>query len=552
MKFLDYKYKKIIYILCAAAFMMIEFVRNNTNGDGWAVGNNYIGLVVLVMILLNCNLKEGCIRLYIAETAAAFGAIAFIIVYGSLNPGIYFTAKIVAIALNVWWIVVIASHYVCLIVKKYKPGKELIKDLKDKIRRNPLSFAEIVLCLLSVIWVLVGNSGVFWPVWFFFMFGLFYATRLSSVDISVMTDGLATGTVWSFLALEFGFMPFRPYDDVRYVGFMCNSNCFAILIEIVSLMTLVKILQFLGSGQKGKKRTPGIIFYSAVECFLSLLIFMTGCRTVWVIHFLIIAIYFIGILIFRCKFKAKKVLLSLAGGIIFTALMLYPTYLVIRYVPTIHPHPIWFNGEYSEAKVHSFDPADSEKFVSFEELMDNNLGRLAEMFKFAEKSSSLTIMVHAKDSETEEVSVPYTVYSDSLPWSVNIRLNYFKAYISKFNLLGNNYKNDTFFVDMEDGDKIQIYHAQNLWIQMIYQFGIPFGIMMFAVFMIQFVKAFRILFKGRDFYSVLPALLYIVYFIYGLVELTWLPGYLLFTFIFLIQHPDFKEHIAKQFANLES
>lgn len=592
MNFISYKYKKIIYFLCAFAFMIIEFIRNNTNGDGWAVGNNYTGLVVFAVILLNCNLKDGCLKMYIAETGIAAAAIIFFGIYEVINPEILFTAKVISVVVNVWWIAVILSHYLYLFwIKKASDISALtvIKNrLRDSMKKNPLSFIELILCILSVIWVLIGRSGYFWPVWFFMMFGLFYMTPLGREDISAMVEGLAKGTVWSFLILEFGLMPFRPYDVVRYTGFVCNSNNFAILLEVVSVLNLVVILQAVLSKCKKVNITKEtgltkkldktvkveifrIVFYSMVLCFLSVLIFMTGCRTVWGIHFIIVALFFAGILIVKFRISVKKVLIALAGGIVFTAVILYPTYLVIRYVPTIHPHPIWFSGEYSEAKVHSYDPADSEKYVSFEEMMDSNLGRIGEMFRFMDKSGTLSIITSAEEIQPEEsesqtlqdqaeeiqagqdrteeiqaeqIRLPYVVYNASLPVSINVRLNYYKIYFDKFNLLGNNSGKYSFILcniyGQEGCDEV-IYHSQNLWIQLIYQFGIPFGIMMFAVFIIQLVRAFGIMIKGKDFCSILPAFIYVVYAIYGLVEVTWLPGFLILTMFFLVQHPDFGE-----------
>lgn len=55
------------------------------------------------------------------------------------------------------------------------------------------------------------------------------------------------------------------------------------------------------------------------------------------------------------------------------------TYLAVRYIPTIHPHVLFYFQEgYSEDRVHSWDPRNSEKFISFEEMIQTALGRFKE------------------------------------------------------------------------------------------------------------------------------------------------------------------------------
>lgn len=53
------------------------------------------------------------------------------------------------------------------------------------------------------------------------------------------------------------------------------------------------------------------------------------------------------------------------------------TFLAVRYIPTIHPHVLFYFQEgYSEQRVHSWDERDSEKFVSFEQLLQSIFGKL--------------------------------------------------------------------------------------------------------------------------------------------------------------------------------
>ena len=60
-------------------------------------------------------------------------------------------------------------------------------------------------------------------------------------------------------------------------------------------------------------------------------------------------------------FFTKGVLLFL----VFIAMFL-PVYGCARYIPALRHHPIWYD-DYSEEKVHSWDPIDSEKYTSLDE-----------------------------------------------------------------------------------------------------------------------------------------------------------------------------------------
>lgn len=50
-----------------------------------------------------------------------------------------------------------------------------------------------------------------------------------------------------------------------------------------------------------------------------------------------------------------------------------------RYLPAVFHHPVWFWGEWSEDKVHSWDPWNSEKYVDIDELLETAVGRTTEI-----------------------------------------------------------------------------------------------------------------------------------------------------------------------------
>lgn len=61
--------------------------------------------------------------------------------------------------------------------------------------------------------------------------------------------------------------------------------------------------------------------------------------------------------------------------------LLFPVvYGCVRYLPTVLHHPVWFEGEYHEDySVHSYDPWNSDRYISFEEALENNVGRILQI-----------------------------------------------------------------------------------------------------------------------------------------------------------------------------
>lgn len=55
------------------------------------------------------------------------------------------------------------------------------------------------------------------------------------------------------------------------------------------------------------------------------------------------------------------------------------TFGMTRYLPPVFHHPVWFWGEWSEEKVHSWDAWNSEKYVNVDEVITTALGRTTEI-----------------------------------------------------------------------------------------------------------------------------------------------------------------------------
>lgn len=508
--------KKLLFFILAVGLNLIEFFRNTVNFDIFSVTNNLTGLVILLYILSQNKIKKYIGMPSLCITIAAVVACFFSRQMRDAWFTTCITRQIISAIFNAWWIAII--------------GFERLKNLISALSKKK---ADVRIDVLFVIWAVAGiwtvfsRSETFWPVWFLGMFSLFYTTVFSEEDWYDMQNALVTGSIFSYVAFEVMFLPFRPYDIPRYSGVFSNPNNFACYTVIIYLFVLVKMHML----HTQRKHILLKILYSVIGIVLLDISFMTGCRTVWIIEILLTISWLAFVVVGKWKMKIWKTLLFPVAMLAASVILLFPTYAAIRYVPTIHPHPIWFFGEYSDARVTSMDPKDSEKYVEFDEMLDENLGRVGEMIGGLFAKSPFVMVAQAE--ETVHVETAQTI--SWLPRSLFLRYKYAMTYASRFNLLGHN-QNEIRF---KDDDGVLIWHSQNYWIQISYMYGLPFGILMLAAFVINFIRSIKT-FRSEDKkgINILPLMFMMLYFVYGLMEITWITGYIMLTLAYLLPHPQ--------------
>lgn len=208
-------------------------------------------------------------------------------------------------------------------------------------------------------------------------------------------------------------------------------------------------------------------------------------------------------------------------------IMLPVVYGCIRYLPTIMHHPIWFEGEYVEGKsVCSFDPWDSPKYISFDEALDDSIGRIIKAFGIKYTSFARTfndigaIKVQAAELG-EPGSSPDNIFmldnvdpeSGDQMWARKVIYAYYWQHL---NLQGHTTENQGFYT---------IYgrfygHAHNIFLQMACDYGIPAGILFIGIYLYSIICALRA--KNQDGY--MSAAFLIAVLCFGLLEMVLTPG----------------------------
>ena len=560
------KYRRIWFIVLFMALNLIEWLKATQTGDIWKVAVNVAGLVVMTLVMSAYPVKELCCGFSKVYTIICLAVIVGIYGYWWMNPGKFVVWQYLTAVMNIWLIGIM----LWVLWRRAAAGR---------LKKPKWDILSTLWVLLTIVMVL-SKSGRVWPVWFFLIYGIFYLTEYSEEDKDALVEGMVNGTIISFFIMQIYAYGFRPYDEVRYKGPLSNCNMTALYYLIVYCMILAK-LHFLTLQKSGKIRK---LFWMVMAGGLLCFQFMTLCRTAWLSAIAVTFAY--GILIVKGIWKdslpkvlGKAVLLGVITVAVFP--IVFGT---VRWLPTILHHPIWYEGEWSEEKVHSFDPADSDKYVTLEEFLDTALGRFLQILEKPaavdgqamqdaagqgeagqgeagqgeagqgeagqETAEESLVTEEETDDPGEELFMPdgyvrasAEAIGDEVPildyskdWtSSDIRVAIFKAYWKDLNWRGHSEKEGYYLIT----PKYRCWHAQNLWLQIAYYYGIPAGILLVVLTVVMIYYYISRCHKGKldQKYGVLPLLFVILYFTFGLMEVVWNPGQLVFVLIFLVQHP---------------
>lgn len=505
--------QKTIYILCFMALNLIDLLRTTQNGDIWQTAANCTGLAVMILIAGAYPIKTFLsVFSYIWTGICACAAVAAALQDGDVVLGMYKWIFVTAV-LNVWWLLL---FYKCLVIPKIKAGKAL-------------SWINIlgVIWLLLTVFMTFNVSGRFWQLWYLAMFALFYATGYSEDAGSSLVEAMVDGTILSFFAIQIYAYGFRPYDRIRYAGAYLNYNSASLYYLIVYVMVLFK-LHLLEIKKAGKwRKLFFMIGASGLLCFM----FLTMGRTSWVTAFLVTLLY--GVLIIRKRWQKKWGAVAARGAALCVgAAILFPlVFGTVRWLPTILHHPIWYEGEYSPGKVHSYDPANSPKYTELDEFLDSVFSRIWNTFRL---SMNNPFVLKAQAAELQYDAELELAGPEGMDQALRERITFYKAYLENLSWLGHSSAEGHYRLE---GSDYFSWHAQNVWIQMAYYYGIPAGVcfLVLSVIMILFYAK-----KSRNQdspYAAFPLFICVVFFVYGLMEDNWEVGQYSLFLLFFVQHP---------------
>ena len=606
--------KEILYLFCFLGFNLIEWLRGTQPGNIWMIAENCTGFLVFFLILSAIPKEEW--KKPLAAVLAGAGLIASIVVailwYRSGRS--FLLWKYITAVWNVVWMAWVGAIYLGQLRKKERKLKQ----------PGPLG----VLWLGFTVLMLFSGSDLVWGVWYFGMFGLFFLTEYTKEDREALVKGMVNGTLIATFLMQAFAWGLRPFDEVRYKGAYDNCNVQALYYLIVYGMLILKLhfgqkerllftqrtLQAAVNGEKSSKkkfRWIQLLWFICAGAVISQ-IFLTQSRTAVLCVVLLTLVYGVDVWLSGVGAGSRQNMVgagravgSMAAICVCTIVLLFPVYLADRWLPVILHHPIWFEGEWSEDKVHSFDPADSDKYVSFQEIIQTATGRFGTGGSVREvegpdesKIQESKLLEEAQNQKTEELGktengemmLPQepdiqetgqeereassqesiepentaennteaeydTALSEEEPgeqeqieesapgddnWSSGrIRIEIWKKYLQNLKIRGHKQREGYFQIT----PSYHAWHAQNLWIQCLYYFGIPAGILWLILSIaLPCADIKRYLKKGAcRKYGLVPIVFIILFLGFGTLEVVWNPGQLILCLAYLVHHPMFDE-----------
>lgn len=505
-KIKNISWKTVLYTLIFGFVCVIsQRVHTAPIPGGWKESfRDMLGFAIAALIWLHYS-KEDIIRYRKYHTLwGVLGAIGCMI--------LFFIRKGDVSHLNDW-VVVVAEIYVW--------GFVLIQTVFTMLRQKRFPrfyIGAFVIWAAMIIWMITSRSNEMWPLPYAIVFLCFYLTDFTQKDKSQMFQGILNGIIAAFFVFQAHSFLYRPYDEVRYLGWFSNSNNNVLFYCFVLAAVLVKLYQ---CRKNNVHKWWHVYYWLGVGTVFSFILLTIG-RIGWITAFVLAFIF----LVIQKKNFGKSIIKYGILILLVTAVTFPLCFAAARYIPPLRHHVVWFYGEYKEEKVHSWDKWDSDKFVDIDEFADAALGRVFKSFE--DLWNNLPFVVEADAAGLEDRDVPLLDMNASAD-GFKIRSTIYKTFFKTLNFRGHSSTEIGFWLTEE----FWVYHAHNIYLQFGTQFGIPVLVLFVVLIILSLKRCFRIFMHthsaealGYSYFILIPAL-------FGLFEYTWGAGHMAITLLFI-------------------
>ena len=502
---------KIWYMICFALFGLIDQRRGSAVGEVQMMFGNMTGVIVALMLIPSLDFKRLKDKVYIIWTPICLILTVILCVRGSSFR--FYSQQWISGVLNftVW------SYFGIYLLKERKS-----LGLLQRVRQPFFCSLALMLLLMQ----LSVHEGIL-PLWYLVIFGGFYLLGVPEGNRESFWSGMLNGIILWFFIQQIIAFGFRPYDFVRYRGLYAGETQNGLFYMIVYCAFLVK---WIWSKEKKAARVWTFLYFILSASCIGFIIFTGGRAPLLGAGMVTLAIYVWYDLVYRKSFY-KWVLHCAAFGV--CIVLTFPViYGCIRYLPVILHHPIWFEGEYDESSsVRSFDPWDSERYISFEEAFESNIGRFLSAVGIDYKvltdrltNSFGTMKVYAEENtESLELSEPgsdrenpFVLDDTDMNSSFSIRKTIYVYYWNHLNMTGHSKDESGFYFSYNT----YFGHAHNMFLQVAYDYGIPAGILFAGVYIYSLLQVFW----KRKKENVICAAFLLAIFSFGMAEMVLVPG----------------------------
>jgi len=457
--------KMLWYMLMFALLGLIDQRKQSAPGEIQMLFGNSTALVMAGLLLPSLDLHKFREKAYLNWTPICLILAVVACIWGKFHMP-YMQAWVpTVLSVAVW------SYLFIYTVREWKTT--------EGPKRVWQPFFWCVLLLLLCMMLSVYRDSV--PYWYLMMYGGFFLIGIGRDERKDFLNGMLNGIILWFFVQQIIAFGFRPYDSYRYRGMYAwvtfNGLFYLIVYCAVSLKWLL-------AKEKMKHWFIRFFwFFLSTGCISFVL--LTGGRAALVGAVLVTVIIY-GWYDLRKRNSFYRLVLHAATWILCVVISFPMVYGCVRYLPTILHHPIWFAGEYVEGmSVCSFDPWDSEKYVSFEKALEKNVGRILEMFgiklselKLFGMDEPLVMRVYAEEGGMAEVTSEEILNKlglEKFNGGIDSRKLVYLSTLAQLNWQGHTSGG----IYAADGNLYS--HAHNMFLDMAYKHGILAGVLYLGI-----------------------------------------------------------------------
>lgn len=507
------------YAVCFALLGLIDQRRGSAEGIIQMIFVNLTGIVVGMLLIPSMKREFWHTKFFGIWLVACIPGVVFGCIIGQkiwMYPGQWSTAVINIAVIG------------CLVLY-------IFWNWKDIQGQGGLNKGCFFLVMSILIVMQLSIHEVLWPVWFLFLFGCFYLIGIPKEKEESFVEGMLWGIIiWFFVqqVIAFGF---RPYDYIRYRGLYSGETQNGVFY-------MVAFCAFTGMWLLLKKRKAKL--FPRILCFLLSagsvgFQLLTGGRSslFGIVAAAVLAYIAYDILI--CNSFRHWIFQGIMLGM--CIIVLIPAvYGCVRYLPTILHHPIWFEGEYNEkTSVHSYDPWNSEKYISFEKALESNIGRMLRVLgiELLDKDGkvsirtpiSITVYAASQGEPGSSADNPVSYEKIDVDGPIGVRQMIYYYYVTHLNIMGHS-KEVAGFYGLYASKGRYFDHAHNMFLQIAYDYGIIAGIL----FLIWNLWCLIRLLLRKDMQGIICATFLVAILAYGCFEMAVTTGQITMSLLFVI------------------
>lgn len=350
--------------------------------------------------------------------------------------------------------------------------REMITNRKNKEYWNLTKRIHPVLgglWFLFIIWLTLFKRDYFYATFFVICYTILFWINREKEKRQIVWKALMDAVVLSFFYVVFMMLMHRPYDCERYTAYFVNANMAGMYLACVIAVLFVKVDQtWKKIAEKGKIiRTILLLIvqYMILGYACCIAIFNYTRTTIMGMGFGFFTLFLLQL----WKEKKKwKVLLEYLLVLVSIVSLFQATYLTIRYIPAYVNDPIYFAGEYDpEVRIMKDDPIDSPKYTTIGSFLTLALGKWGIYVNLDESGKS--------DGSETVIDTERDV--------TNGRVEIWQAYLGLKNWTGH-YPGH---ITLDSG--YFVYHAHSTYFHILYQYGIPAGIIYALMMLSAYVAA---------------------------------------------------------------